>query len=48
MLVLNLPVGCSLNVIVSSVVPQLTAVMNLSLWSHRRRKEREEAEEYRL
>lgn len=44
---LNLPVGASLNLIDSGVAPQLTAVTYRSLWSQRRRKDSDVAEEWR-
>lgn len=47
MFLLNLPVAASLSLSSSGAAPQLTTVMYLSLWSHKRRKEREFAEEKR-
>lgn len=41
----NLPVGASLSASVSDDDPKFTAVMYLSLWSHTRRKERDELDE---
>lgn len=43
----NLPVGASLSASVSDDDPKFTAVMYLSLWSHTRRKERDELDEDR-
>lgn len=40
-----IPVGANVSLSVSGAAPQFTAVMYLSLWSHTRRNERDEAEE---